>query len=172
VLNALERLANGYGSEIVRVRQDLAIAESQLRDYQARLGEPFPQEAYLAELTEVRDRLKAGLSAGSHDEGEDVPAIASRIKALIAAHTTEATTQRVQRKESTAEEPITARIRRRQEANAEAGQAVQPGQPEAANDNHHADNDNQPTNGSVRPPSFRERIKKERQQRSDGNSPD
>lgn len=35
VLNAAERLATGYGSEIVRVRQDLSIAESQLRDYQA-----------------------------------------------------------------------------------------------------------------------------------------
>ena len=38
VLNALERLAGAYGSECVRVRQDLSIAETQLRDYQARLG--------------------------------------------------------------------------------------------------------------------------------------
>jgi hypothetical protein len=37
VLNALERLANAYASECDRVRQDLTIAESQLRDYQARL---------------------------------------------------------------------------------------------------------------------------------------
>jgi hypothetical protein len=41
VLNALERIATGYGSEIVRVRQDLVIAESQLRDYRERLGMPF-----------------------------------------------------------------------------------------------------------------------------------
>ena len=40
VLNALERLAGGYGSECSRVRQDLAIAESQLRDYKARLVAP------------------------------------------------------------------------------------------------------------------------------------
>ena len=53
VLNALERLANAYGSECVRVRQDLAIAESQLRDYQARLGKPFLHDAYLSELTEL-----------------------------------------------------------------------------------------------------------------------
>ena len=66
VLNALERLADGYGSECDRVRQDLAIAESQLRDYQARLGKPFPHDAYLAELTTLRDQLKAGLSATSH----------------------------------------------------------------------------------------------------------
>src|SRR5208282_140500 len=38
VLNALERLANGYGSECDRVQRDLGIAQSQLRDYQARLG--------------------------------------------------------------------------------------------------------------------------------------
>ncbi|HVC99020.1 MAG TPA: hypothetical protein VND64_35475 [Pirellulales bacterium] len=41
VLDTLERLANAYGSESVRVRQDLSIAESQLRDYQARLGKPW-----------------------------------------------------------------------------------------------------------------------------------
>lgn len=35
VLNAAERLASAYGSECDRVRQKLAIAESQLRDYQA-----------------------------------------------------------------------------------------------------------------------------------------
>jgi hypothetical protein len=34
VLNALERLATAYGSDCDRVRQDLGIAESQLRDYQ------------------------------------------------------------------------------------------------------------------------------------------
>src|SRR5262249_26147513 len=38
ILNAVERLANGYASECARVQKDLAIAEAQLRDYQARLG--------------------------------------------------------------------------------------------------------------------------------------
>ena len=51
VLNALERLAGGYDSECDRIRQDLAIAESQLRDYQVRLGKPFVHERYLSELT-------------------------------------------------------------------------------------------------------------------------
>jgi len=69
VLNALERLANGYAAECSRVRQDLAIAESQLRDYQARLGKPFAHEEYLSELTSLRDRLKAGLSATA--QGDD-----------------------------------------------------------------------------------------------------
>ena len=40
VLNALERLASGYGSECIRVRQDLAIAESQLRDYRPAWASP------------------------------------------------------------------------------------------------------------------------------------
>jgi hypothetical protein len=86
VLNALERVVGAYGSESVRVRQDLAIAESQLRDYQARLGKPF-----------------------LHDVSE----LAERIKALKAARNIEATPQRVRQKQSSAEEPVTARIRRR-----------------------------------------------------------
>jgi hypothetical protein len=55
VLNALERIANPYGSECVCVRQDLAITESQLRDYQARPGKPFLHDTYLSELTSLRD---------------------------------------------------------------------------------------------------------------------
>ena len=120
VLNALERLAGAYGSECVRVRQDLAIAESQLRDYQARLGKPFLHDAYLAELTSLRDQLKAGLSGSTPEPGKElgssVSELAERIKALKAAHSIEATPQRVRQKQSTAEEPVTARIRRRTEA--------------------------------------------------------
>src|SRR5579872_1356421 len=37
ILNVVERLAGAYASECVRVRQELGIAESQLRDY-TRLG--------------------------------------------------------------------------------------------------------------------------------------
>ncbi len=177
VLNALERLANGYGSECVRVRQDLAIAESQLRDYRERLGKPFPHEKYLSELTELRDQLKAGLSAATHEAGSDkapkVSELADRIRAIKAANTIEAAPQRVQRKQAVAEEPITARIRRRQEANTEVSEAVQSGHAsgaQAANDNHHADNDNQPLNGSAKPPSFRERIAQERQRQEQGPS--
>ena len=98
VLNALERLAGGYGSECDRVRQDLAIAESQLRDYQARLGKPFLHDAYLSELTALRDQLKAGLSgraAGARAPSRpSVSELAEQIKALKAAHSIEATPQR------------------------------------------------------------------------------
>ncbi len=177
VLNALERLANGYGSECVRVRQDLAIAESQLRDYRERLGKAFPHEKYLSELTDLRDQLKAGLSAAAHeadsDKGPKASELADRIKALKAANTIEAAPQRVQRKQAAAEEPITARIRRRQEANTEVSEAVQSGHApaaEAANDNPHADNDNQSRNSSVKPLTFQERIALERQRQEQGPS--
>ena len=117
VLNALERLAGGYGSDCDRVRQDLAIAQSQLRDYQVRLGKPFLHDAYLSELTGLRDQVKAGLSAKAEPQADKTRPTASelaeRIKALKATHSIEATPQRVREKHFSAEEPITARIRRR-----------------------------------------------------------
>jgi N12 class adenine-specific DNA methylase len=128
VLNALERLANAYGSECVRVRQDLAIAESQLRDYRERLGKPFAHDAYLSELTSLRDQLKAGLSATAHDasneNGPTASELAERVNALKAANTIEATPQRDRQKRATAEEPVTARIRKRQEANSASDHQV------------------------------------------------
>jgi hypothetical protein len=119
VLNAVERLANGYGSECVRVRQDLAIAESQLRDYQGRLDQPFANDAYLSELTALRDSLRASLSGGPAAIGSQLPStsdLAGQIKALKAAHTVEAVPQRSRKSHRSAEEPVTARIRRRTEA--------------------------------------------------------
>ncbi len=117
VLNAVERLANAYGTDCARVRQDLAIAEAQLRDYQARLGQPFLHDAYLSELTLLRDQLKAGLSATAQAKGDEAKStaaeLAERIKSLKAAHTIDATPQRDRPKASSAEEPVTARIRRR-----------------------------------------------------------
>jgi hypothetical protein len=119
VLNALERMASDYGSVCDGVREELAIAEGQLRDYQARLDKPFTHEGYLSELTSLRDQLKAGLSGTAQKEGKEVgPSIAElagRIKAIKAAQSVEATPQRVRQKHSSAEEPITTRIRRRTE---------------------------------------------------------
>jgi len=120
VMNAVERLANGYDSDCTRVRQDLAIAKSQLRDYQERLGKPFLHDTYLMELTALRDQLKAGLSATAHDAngeaGSSVSEVAERINTLKAANTIEAVPQRDRQKQATAEEPVTARIRRKTEA--------------------------------------------------------
>jgi hypothetical protein len=131
VLNALERLAGGYGTDCDRIRQDLAIAESQLRDYRERLGRPFLHDFYLSELTTLRDELKAGLSSTTHREaaekGRGATELADRIKVLKAAHTVEATPQRLQPKQISAEEPVTARIRRRTVAASASNHELQGG---------------------------------------------
>jgi N12 class adenine-specific DNA methylase len=117
VLNAVERLARGYGVEVERTRQDLGIAEAQLRDYEARLGQPFPHADYLDRLAALRDQLKAGLSGAAPQEGEpSVAELAEQIKGLQAANTVEATPERTATRKVAAEEPVTARIRRRSEA--------------------------------------------------------
>jgi hypothetical protein len=166
ILNALDRLANSYGSECTHIQQHLAIAESQLRDYEERLGKPFPHEGYLSQLTELRDRLKARLSGATPEPGSETghsvsPELAEKIKALKAAHSIEATPQRVRQKQSTAEEPVTARIWRRTEANPVSGQAVdidrelQGGRIFPAREG-----ENSPSERAI---SFRERIAIERQ---------
>jgi len=157
VLNALERLIGSYGGECDRIRQDLAIAESQLRDYQARLGKPFEHDTYLSQLNDLRDKLKAGLSASAHDaaekEGPSVSELAEKIKALKADNTIEATPQRTARKQVAAEEPVTTRIRRRTEAMLST-------EPAGEEDNIEAHPDAKVVDASR---SFQERIEDERQ---------
>lgn len=117
VLNALERIAGSYEVECDRIREDLALAESQLRDYQARSGNPFVHESYRSELTAFRDRLKVSLSGGEPKQGEEpvqtAAELAEQIKTLKAAHTIEAAPQRTGKRTATAAEPVTTRIRQR-----------------------------------------------------------
>ncbi len=167
VLNAIERLANAYGSECDRVRQDLSIAEAQLRDYQARLGKPFLHDAYLSELTTVRDELKAGLSATAQAQGDEakptVSELAEKIKTLKASHSIEATPQRARQKHSSAEEPVTARIRRRSEAIPASDSVVEP---DSASSPETAPPLAPTSNSSSKPPmTFQERIALERQRK-------
>jgi hypothetical protein len=173
VLNVLERLAGGYGSECDRVQRDLGIAQSQLRDYQARLGKPFLHDTYMAELTTLRDLLKGGLSGAarepSKEDGPSVSELAERIKALKAANTIEATPQRDRQKHSSAEEPITARIRRRTEAIPASDPVIES---DASPEAEGVGAQGSMQNSSVAPPrSFRERIILERQRKDDGPSP-
>ena len=130
-------------------------------------------DAYLTELTALRDQLKTGLSSTAHqpdnEEGPSVSEMAGKIKALKAAHNIEATPQRHRQKHSSAEEPVTARIRRRVEA-------IPPS-------NHTTDSDAAPeTRASVpseppqntaskSPTTFQERINQERKQKSEGPGP-
>jgi hypothetical protein len=117
ILNAAERLTETYESQREKARQELAIAQGQLRDYQTRLGAPFAHDAYMEELARLRDQLKAGLSGANPEHGAEplppVAELAERIKALRAAHTVEAAPQRLgARSRTAAEQPVTARIRR------------------------------------------------------------
>jgi len=173
VLNALERLAGGYASECDRVRRDLSIAESQLRDYQARLGKPFTHETYLSDLTGLRDQLKSKLSATGHGSGEEegpgASELAERIKALKAANSVEGAPQRVGQRQSSAAEPVTARIRRRQGGNTASDQAIESdAAPEAGAAQPPASSQN---SSAELPMTFRERILRERQRNDAGTSP-
>jgi len=125
ILNALQRLGDSYGDSCDSVRKDLSIAESQLRDYQARHGQPFPHESYMTQLIGLRDQLKISLSATAPKPDTEQPdadpllkafGLAEQIKALKSAHTIEATPERSAKRRTSAEEPVTARIRRRPEA--------------------------------------------------------
>ncbi len=118
VLNELEGLANSCEADCGTAQQNLGIAQGQLRDYQARLDKPFAHEAYLQELSGLRDQLKAGLSGPAEKETEGRPAghavleLAGRIKMLKDGQRVEAVPQRARQHHASAEEPITARIRR------------------------------------------------------------
>jgi N12 class adenine-specific DNA methylase len=118
IMNTLERLLSGYESRLAETRDDLALAETQLRDYQSRFGAAFAHEDYLSQLTHLRNRLKAVLSNEPVEEGAEPhpPAqeLAEKIKSLKAANTIEATAERTgARGPIAAVEPVTTRIHRR-----------------------------------------------------------
>jgi len=165
VLNAVECLAEEYESECDRVRQNIAIAEGQLRDNRARLGKPFTLDPYMSELTALHDQLKAGLS-GKTTEGTaepEVSELADRIKALKAANNIEAAPQRVRQKHSSAEEPVTARIRRRAESQPTS---------EPATEGNSQPPQKLEQDSSVKPQlTFQERIVLERQQKNESPGP-
>lgn len=113
----LERIASEYGSEIARTKQKLAIAESQFRDYQASLGKSFGHEAYLSDLTALRDQLKVSLSGNIGEGTPKASGLAEQIKALKAKNSVDAAAERAAQRHTDAEEPVTTRIRRKTEAN-------------------------------------------------------
>ena len=114
VLNALERLADSYESQRSAARKELAIAEGQLRDYELRLDLPFAHEAYLGELTRLRDALRAALSDTTPQEGASLPSaaeIARRIESIRDGHAIEPAPARAgTRGTRAAEAPVTTRI--------------------------------------------------------------
>jgi hypothetical protein len=121
ILNAVERIVQQYDAERSKTRQDLAIAEGQQRDYQARLGAEFAHEGYRFHLKELRDQLEKALSATEKTpENEALPPVGelvARIKALSEANTVESAPERsANRRAATIEESVTTRIRNRAQA--------------------------------------------------------
>jgi hypothetical protein len=125
VLNAVERLARGYGTECERSRKDLEIARNQLHDYQARVGQLFQHEDYLRELTSLRDRLKAALAGAEPKEGEpNVADLSERLKGLRAGNAVEAAPERTAKRQVSAEVPVTTRILRPEQTTSEEWQRL------------------------------------------------
>jgi hypothetical protein len=124
ILNAVERILDSYDAQCDRTRHDLTIAQTQLREYEARIGTAFLHDAYVTELTDLRDRLKAAL-ANPAEHGAEIPALTERLTTLTASQTIEAAPERhAPRASATAAEPVTTRMReaikqaREQESNA------------------------------------------------------
>jgi N12 class adenine-specific DNA methylase len=130
ILNALSRLERSYRADCEHDRQDLTLAKTQLRDYQARVGAVFSHSAYMDELSGLRDRLKLSLSgnAPSPESAEPTPAqLADQIKSLKAAHAIEPAPERsASRSGSAAVLPVTTRIRRRNPSPEAAAEATAP----------------------------------------------
>jgi N12 class adenine-specific DNA methylase len=112
LLNALERLSQGYAEAVESTRKERTVAESQYKDYQTRQGTTFVHDGYSKELTDLRDKLRVALSGVPTEEGQSAADIAEKIKALRAGQAVEAAPER-QARIIAAEEPVTARIRRK-----------------------------------------------------------
>src|SRR5581483_9911203 len=101
-------------------QQDLVIAQSQLRDYQERLGKPFPHDAYLSALTTLRDHLRVALSNRTQDTTDagqvTLIDLAQQIHQLKASNTIDNSMERSSKCRASIEESVTARIRRRAES--------------------------------------------------------
>jgi hypothetical protein len=118
ILNALDRLAGSYRSQLERAKEELGIAAAQLRDYQARLGAAFTHDEYLQNMASLRDQLKAVLAGATADaNGQPLPPsseLAERIKSLKAAHTIDSAPKRIgSQRPGLSGESVTRRIHRR-----------------------------------------------------------
>ena len=124
VLNALKRLTESSAEAGAKARSDLALSRTQLRDFEARIGVPFPHAAHLDELLTLRDQLKLALASpptllpsaeepasATEPLAPDSAAIAARIKTLLTTPPVTGDPSRPSRTAALAERPVTARIR-------------------------------------------------------------
>jgi len=117
--NALERLFGSYEATCEELRRELALSETKLRDFEDRLGAVFPHERYIAELSALRDELKAALSAsqpeGAPPKGRTAGEVSGLITALRETHVIETVPVRRPGAAARSERPATARVRKEAE---------------------------------------------------------
>ena len=84
VWNAVNRLVDSARENCEEVRASREHASNQLRDFEARVGLPFPHADALETLADLRDRLKMALAIGPKGNGaEDSGELSERIKELL-----------------------------------------------------------------------------------------
>jgi len=110
VLNAVDKLSGGYEAERERTLQDVALAQGQLRDYQARLGSSFAHSGYLQELIALRCQLEAALSEMPTEGLLPTGDLVQRFKALRQAHTVHIPSHLVVKRVSAQRKPPEVRI--------------------------------------------------------------
>jgi N12 class adenine-specific DNA methylase len=73
VWNALNRLADSFEERLSKSLENLQLMQNQLRDYHARLGQPFIHAERLELLSTLRDQLKMALASPSANTTEAIP---------------------------------------------------------------------------------------------------
>jgi N12 class adenine-specific DNA methylase len=158
VTNALNRLAADYAEQCETAQKELTLAETQLRDYEARNGLPFAHATYLEELTSLRDRLRLALSETPAEGEPSAAELAERINALKSAHALEAAPARMK-----APKPRMELIRQR----AVPPQELPPApKPETLQDSQAEDEQPREEDPSPSPSSFRVQVKRQGSQKT------
>jgi hypothetical protein len=81
VLNAPDRLADGYEARCRHLKAEIALEEGQLRDCGESLGELFAHAESQSRLADLRDLLKLGLSEKPPEGGAPISEVAEEIRA-------------------------------------------------------------------------------------------
>lgn len=114
IFNALDKLVDRIDRRIQDATEDLTLSREQLADYQARIDRKFQHDAYLTELTQLRDQLKESLSKDHPSEDEPTSAeIADQIKTRIGSTTVQPAARLDAQTTRSTEEAITQQIQRR-----------------------------------------------------------
>ena len=118
-LNALERLFGSYEARCDEVRRELALSETKLRDFEARLGATFPHERYIAGAfgppRRAQGRVVGHAAGGSRAEDENGRGALGTHQALKGDAHHRGGAGEATGPAARSERPVTARVRKRAE---------------------------------------------------------